>query len=101
MRSQDKEQEPSPEQRQEFLEQEQERARQEQFQAECRQVQALLHSEGFQVLQARWSLLLQSYRDELQDMRKSVEEIRVLQGRIACFADIKFVLESYLEKETA
>ena len=87
----------------EELEAAQAQASQEQFLEEAKLVRALLHSEGFQVLQGRWALLLQSYRDELQDVRKSVEDMRVLQGKIAAFADVKFILEQYVqaEKESA
>ena len=91
------------EQDQEALEQQAAQAAQEQFLVEAKQVKALVHQEGFQVLQGRWQLLLQSYRDELGDSRKSVDELRVLQGKIQTFADIKYVLEEYLrvEKENA
>ena len=86
-----KEQEQESEGSLQDLEQEQEQER--------NHVLSCLRSQGFQVLQAQWSLLVKAYRRDLEDVRKSPEELRVLQGRLCAFSDIKAILESYLERK--
>ncbi len=91
----DKDRPLSPQEVEELRQQEQAQA----WQEELKEVLSCLRSAGFQHLQARWQLLVQGYKEGLENPARSADELRVLQGCMRGARDFAAMLAMYTEAE--